>query len=130
MLLVLGIVPHHHHDGAVCMVMERCEKDNSVNDEHTNHHPDEGMKQGQSCVADGDFYAFLPDSRIKCSTSFCDNCDNHAHFFSILYLFADFLTHPEENISIKSEYGEYIAFYTSAEASQFHSLRAPPYMLF
>jgi hypothetical protein len=127
MLLVLSIIPHHHHNGAACMIVERCEKDNSLNDEHTNHHDD--MQHEQSCIAESD-YIFNIDSRTKYKISSCDDCGNpdHIHFFPILYLVADFLLYPAETITPQPEYGEYVSFYTSAEASRLHGLRAPPYI--
>ncbi len=127
MMLVLTIVPHHHHKGATCMIVERCEKDNAVNDEHTGH-AENDMNHDKSCVIESDFVIPQADNGMKCKVSSCDNPD-HIHFFPILYLVADFLLYPAETISPQPEYGEYVSFYTSAEASQFHGLRAPPYML-
>ena len=126
MMLVLTIVPHHHHnDGAACVILELCEQDNSVNDEHTDH-AESDMNHDKSCAFEADFVVPQADNGIKCKVSSCDN-SNHIHSFPILYLFADFLLSPAENTTSKNGYGEYISFYTSAEASQFHGLRAPPF---
>ncbi len=126
MTMLLVIVPHHHHKEATCMIMERCEKDNSINDKHTAHHADKGLQHNQSCVAESDFYVQKTDSRIKCKLS-CNDCDNNIHLFPIIYLFTDFLTSFSETANPKPEYREYISFYTSEDASQFHGLRAPPF---
>lgn len=129
MLLVSGIVPHHHHDGVACMIVEHCGKDNSVNDRHTNH-PVGDIQHEPSCVAESDYTPYI-DSRTKCKISSCDHCGspNHIHLFSILYLAADFLPYSAETASASPEYGEYALFYKSAETSRFHGLRAPPFIL-
>mgnify|MGYP006869365836 FL=1 len=126
MLLVLTIVPHHHHDGVACIKMERCEKDNLVNDEHTGH-AENDMTQGKSCTIETDFVIPQTDNGIKCSVSSSNNPD-HIQFFPILYLIADFLLYPAQTIDLKPEYEEHLLLYISAEVSQFHGLRAPPYM--
>ncbi|MDR1221520.1 MAG: hypothetical protein LBL07_01395 [Tannerella sp.] len=127
-MLMSGMIPHHHHNGVACTVMERCEKDNSVNDEHTGHHADEGMQHGPSCVVESDCLPAI-DGRAKISS--CDECGNpgHVHFFPILYLVSDFLSYPAETVSPEPGYGEYLLFYTSAEASLSCGLRAPPFTL-
>ncbi|MDR1154322.1 MAG: hypothetical protein LBL04_06400 [Bacteroidales bacterium] len=127
MLLVSGFVPHHHHNAAVCMIVEHCEIDHSTNDGQTDRHADDGMKHASSCIVG--YYALQTDSRIKCKLSSCDHCDNHVHPFPILCLFTDCMAHPAKNTCAGFEYGEYVSFYISAEASQFHGLRAPPCML-
>ena len=126
MMLALNIVPHHHHDGAVCVITERCEEDNTINDEHTGH-SDRDMDHGKSCVIESDFVITQTDE-TRCKVSSCGHPD-HVHFFPILYIVADVLLSPAETISSKPEYGEYISFYTSAETSRFHGLRAPPFIL-
>jgi hypothetical protein len=127
MMLVMSVVPHHHHNGAVCTIVEFCEDDNSVNDEHTGHSGND-MDHGKSCVIESDFVITQTDNREKCEGSYCDNPD-HVHFLHILYLVSGILPNPVETTSLQPEYGEYVLFYTSAQASQFHGLRAPPFML-
>ncbi|MDR0574189.1 MAG: hypothetical protein LBG96_09215 [Tannerella sp.] len=126
-MLAPTIVPHHHHNGAVCMIMECCEQDNSVNDEHTGH-AENDMDHGKSCIVESDFIIPQADNRIKYKVTSCDHPD-HIHFFPVLYLVADFLLYPAETTSPQPEYGKYVSFYTSAEKSPFHGLRAPPCML-
>lgn len=48
-ILIMPLVPHHHHGGVECMVMERCVSDNTYNDEHTAHH-NGGSKDNSACV--------------------------------------------------------------------------------
>lgn len=126
--LVLTVIPHHHHKEVTCLVMERCEKDNAVNDELTGHQPDSGdMNHGKSCIADADYVAPQSSQETKCKSS-CDD-PNHEHFFPLYYLCADFLIYNLVDTSPKPEYGEYIVYYKPEEASQYHGLRAPPYFL-
>ena len=128
MMLVLNIVPHHHHDDAVCMVMESCQEDHSAGDEHAGHcHSGHGAAHGGSCVIESD-YIITQTEGTRCAVSSCGHPD-HVHLFPMLYIVADVLLSPAETISSKPEYGEYLSFYTSAEASRFHGLRAPPFIL-
>ncbi|MDR2774463.1 MAG: hypothetical protein LBC19_06935 [Tannerella sp.] len=130
MTLMAGIIPHHHHKGVACVIMEHCEKDHAADDEHQNRFADNGMQHEHSCIAEFDY---IPDTdrRIKCKVSSCDNCDDpgHIHIFPVPYLVADALPYLSEVVSPKpKEYGEYILFYTSADACQSHGLRAPPFI--
>lgn len=34
LMIALPMVPHHHHQGTVCVVMERCQSDGAINDQH------------------------------------------------------------------------------------------------
>lgn len=52
-VLMMPFFPHHHHGAEICMVMEYCEDDHTVNDEHTGHHDD----AGQCTVKNGLFLA-------------------------------------------------------------------------
>lgn len=125
-LLLLAIVPHHHHEGLVCIVMEICEQDNQVNDEHTDHRelPNDNDHE-QSCVAESEYTAPKTDD-TRCKVPSCQNHD-FTHLFPIFFLAADVLTF-DTGISLSDyKYGEYILFYKSAEANQFHGLRAPPF---
>jgi len=128
-LLILAIVPHHHHEGLACIVMEMCEQDNQVNDEHTDHRelPD-NSEHNQSCIGESQYIAPQTTNEIKCKVFSCQNHD-FTHLFPILFLAADFLIY-NAGISISDfKYGEYILFYKSAEANQFHGLRAPPFTI-
>jgi hypothetical protein len=121
MLLMVNFVPHHHHDGFVCMV-----RDNFVNDEHADHHDERDMVHDYLCIAEAEFIVPRIENEIKCEVSSCDNPD-HVHIFPILFLVSDFLLFPSSISSIKFEYGDYVSFYTSAETSRFCGLRGPPF---
>ncbi|SFL27713.1 hypothetical protein SAMN05216357_11717 [Porphyromonadaceae bacterium KH3CP3RA] len=129
-VLVSGTIPHHHHDnGAICFHVTHGENDNSTDNEHTgkNSH---SCHHDVTCIAKTNYY-FSPENKVKIKTPSCDNCDDpgHTHLFPLLYLVSDFLIHPAYNTYTKPKQGEYILFYTSAEVSQFHGLRAPPFVL-
>ena len=40
-MLLLTVMLHHHHYERICMVVEVCSQDGSLNDEHTEHHDTE-----------------------------------------------------------------------------------------
>ncbi|MDR0431252.1 MAG: hypothetical protein LBH58_12345 [Tannerellaceae bacterium] len=122
-LLILVVVPHHHHEGLACIVMEICEQDNQVNDEHTGHQelPDDS-EHDQSCIAESKYIA---PNETKCKVFSCPNY-GFTHLFPALFLAADLLIYDRGISTSCCKYGAYILFHTSAEANPFHGLRAPP----
>lgn len=90
-VLLSTVVMHHHHMGRICMVVERCQQDGKLNDEHTEHHENENdgcrvhqmhhfvtngkiVKNIQKQLLDGNHllsvlsseYLFIPSSSIFC----------------------------------------------------------------
>lgn len=90
-VLLSTVVMHHHHMGRICMVVERCQQDGNLNDEHTEHHENENdgcrvhqmhhfatngkiVKNIQKQLFDGNHllsvlsseYSFIPTSSIIC----------------------------------------------------------------
>ena len=47
-MLIAPMIPHHHHGEVVCMIMERCELDDAINDEHTEH---QSQQPGEGCTS-------------------------------------------------------------------------------
>ena len=125
MLLSTHIIPHHHHEGMFCTIMERCEDDGNINDEHTHHHENHEVPDDHSCLANAKYIAVRNNNEIKCAVSSCDNF-THDHISLVVYFFRDLFSSDTEFSKIKPEYGEYISYYKSAEASRIHGLRAPP----
>lgn len=41
MVMLSTIMTHHHHEGRICFVEEKCAEDGRVNDEHTGHQENE-----------------------------------------------------------------------------------------
>ncbi|KAF5066375.1 hypothetical protein DSECCO2_264460 [anaerobic digester metagenome] len=128
-LMLVAIVPHHHHEGTACIVTEYCEQDDAINDEHT-HHGNIPKGDDQSCVAEVDYIASSFNNGIKYKVAKSESHDDNSYsfLFSVYFLVSDFILNPEY-LSSKSDYGEFISFYKSAEANQFNGLRAPPYLL-
>lgn len=129
-LLVFAILPHHHHEEMACLIMEFCEQDDAVNDEHTHHNeaPEEG--HNGSCISESEYIVSNFNDETKCKVSSCKGYNhNHILFFPVYFLVADLLNFDIGKSCPKTEYGEYISFYKSAEATQFHGLRAPPAIL-
>jgi hypothetical protein len=128
-LLILMIVPHHHHDdGTACIIIEVCEHDNAIDDEHTHHGeaPDNG--HNSKCLVEAKFVIPHPnddENKYKIST----NKDNNSHLFSAYFLVASFIDFDSEYRFLKIEYEEHFLLYNSAEANQYHGLRAPPVIL-
>ncbi|KGL56903.1 MULTISPECIES: DUF6769 family protein [Porphyromonas] len=121
-VLIIGIIPHHHHDrGMACLMAKHCHDDALSGSEHTHSEP--------TCVAKT-FYLSASELRIKSRSSLCDECHNphHIHLYPILFAVADLLLHPVDDHSADPEYGEYLVFYTPSEARPSHGLRAPPFI--
>lgn len=128
LFLILAVVPHHHHHrGIACAVIELCEQDNAVNDEHTRHSDADGENShDESCVAESKFTipSSVDETKYKLSTD-----DNDTSLPSVLFLAGELFSYRLGNSFIETDYGEHILNYISTEASQSHGLRAPPTIL-
>jgi hypothetical protein len=111
-LFVFAVVPHHHHGGMPCFVMERCEQGD------VNHH--------DHCIMETGYVLSLTGNEVKCKVSSCDDTHSHIHFFPILCTPADLLVPDTEPPVIKHAYGEYLFFCKPIDASLNNGLRAPP----
>lgn len=126
LFLILAVVPHHHHRGIACIVIELCEQDNAVNDEHTHHSDTDGEEaHDENCIAESKFTipSSVDETKYKHSTDHNDT--SSFPLFLAGYLFNYCL----ESSFIESDYGKHILNYLSAEISQSHGLRAPPTIL-
>ena len=124
MLTAIYIIPHHHHDGMFCLIMEQCEEDEHIHTHHNNDHqvPD------NTCIAKTYYIIPRTHNHVKCNDAFCSNL-THDNVFTLLFFVEDCLLRLNADYSeIKPEYGEYIQYYNSATASQSHGLRAPPFV--
>ena len=67
-VLLSTVVMHHHHMGRICMVVERCQQDGKLNDEHTEHHENEndGFDGDHLLSVLSSEYLFIPTSSIIC----------------------------------------------------------------
>ena len=121
-VLIIGIMPHHHHNkGMACLMAKHCHENAPADKEHTHSEP--------TCIAKT-FFLSGAELRLKHRYSLCEECHDphHIHVFPILFAVADLLLHPTDDLSADPEYGEYLVFYTPSEARPSHGLRAPPFI--
>lgn len=122
MFLILAVVPHHHR-GIACIVIELCEQDYAVNDEHTQHSDTDGEEaHDENCIAESKFT--IPSSVDE--TKYKPSTDHNSTSLFPLFLAVDLFNYRLESSFIESGYGKYILNCISAETSQSYGLRAPP----
>ena len=117
-ILIAPFIPHHHHDGLACAVMERCEQDNTYNDEHTDHATDNDG--GSLCIEDATFLVAKSVSQADLS---------NAHLFPILISTINEILFGDIYSEIKIPDCRYIEIYKSVDLGSSNGLRAPPYSL-
>ena len=116
MLLIMPYIPHQHHEGALCMIVEHCEVDDTDNDEHTSHN--------------GDNTLCIEDERILISKSDTYHDNLTSKFFPVLISTINSLVSGEIELVTDSDFGyEFPILYPSAYVSRSNALRAPPYLL-
>lgn len=119
-LLTLAVIPHHHHEALACFIIERCELDDNINDEHTEHNNTANDYDEQSCVAESKFINSRSNNEL-------DLTNNNNYLFSFYYLATDYSIFSTDLSIQKPEYGEYIQLYKYADVTQSNGLRAPPH---
>ena len=117
MLMILPLVPHHHHEMVLCTIVEHCEADDADNDAHTAHNDD-----GSSCVEKNEFF-------FTQSTTDFSNPEYHLLpvFIALIGQIAGFELYPTQNIL---RWQSDVVFYTSSCLTRINALRAPPSVLF
>ena len=117
MLMILPLVPHHHHEMVLCTIVEHCEADDADNDAHTAHNDD-----GSSCVEKNEFFFTQPTTDFS-------NPEYHLlpTFVALIGQIAGFELYPTQNIL---RWQSNVVFYTSACLTRINALRAPPSVLF
>jgi hypothetical protein len=124
--LLLGmLVPHHHHNGEVCMVVEQCHEDGAFNDKHTHHgqeHEDNG--DDNCCIAKSNYVSPNISKLLKIKNPTTDN-GFHPDLPAMLLLFIG-ISVPESVTDKRTDYGEYIPIHLSDGAICAAGLRAPP----
>lgn len=116
MLLLVPFIPHHHHDYALCAVVEHCDSDNTDNDKHTSHNDD-----GTACVEKGG--VFVSKSKAHNDIS----CKIIPAFVHAMCGMANAEQFPVKKFP--SEW-EGCATYQSANLNRTNALRAPPVIIF
>ena len=112
---LMPFVPHHHHDGVWCNVVERCDIDNAENDAHTSHHGDRTL-----CVEETDLIASRP--------SHAGYAFNTQYLYPLLLLTAIVGSLPEHPVGSGVNYAcvSVIRLYDAWIADS-SGLRAPPF---
>jgi hypothetical protein len=128
LLLAFMVFPHHHHyGGVVCYVVERCEQDGNINDEHTCHHDD--INHHDCCIAEINYIVPSTYNDIKCKVFSRNNDHCLIHLFPALCFPTGSDICNIDLLAVKYGYGEVVSFYKSTDVSQNHGLRAPPFLL-
>lgn len=116
MLLLVPFIPHHHHDYALCAVVEHCDSDNTDNDKHTRHNDD-----GTACMEKGGVFVSKSkahnDIPCKIILAFAHAMCGMAN--AELFTVKKF---PRE--------WECVAMCQSADFNRANALRAPPTIIF
>ncbi|MEG0888292.1 MULTISPECIES: DUF6769 family protein [Bacteroides] len=123
-VLVAPFIPHHHHEGVACAMIERCSEDNAYNDEHTTHN-ESSADSGMLCVENAQYLT----SKTKQSNSVCRDNIHPNLLFSVLISQFSLLLNADLDVSGQYMYGEQVIIYKSAEIISSNGLRAPPYIL-
>lgn len=113
-LLIAPYIPHHHHEGLACMIMERY--DSFYSDEHADdakHNDDNSL-----CVENSKFLA------VK-SAATSNACNTQ--LFPLLIAAINVIRLSDVHVEVKLSYGEYLDSYKFADISYSNGLRAPPY---
>ena len=126
-LLGLRIIPHHHHAGIACIIMELCENDDRYNDEHTHHEElPEQTNHDNSCITEIDVIIPSSDNEILIKILLGKNDLNHNLLF---FLPTVLLSQISDTENSDTDYGEFIINYQSVKVNRYNGLRAPPYLL-
>ena len=62
-MLLSTVMLHHHHYERICMVVEVCSQDGSLNDEHTEHHDQESEGDRENCSV-RQMHQFVVNSKV------------------------------------------------------------------
>lgn len=126
LMLVLKVIPHHHHSGIACIILELCENDDTYNDEHTYHERvPEPNAHDNSCITEVNVIIQASDNEIIYKIlSGKDNLNLSALFI----LPAHLLSLLTESTISDTDYGECLSHYQSAQLNRHNGLRAPPYL--
>ena len=120
LIIVLPFIPHHHHEDVECIIMERCESDGTINDEHTAHHTgDDGSDSHSTCVKN--IRTLIVKSSIQKDL-------NNVFAVPLLCYLTDVLCMDDSCRKDKPYNGD-SSSYKSISKERRLSLRAPPYFL-
>ncbi len=110
-LLIAPFIPHHHHEGMACVVIDCCEQDNFYSEEHTEHSTEE---ENSFCTEHAEFLTAKSNSIVDFK---------NVYLFSLLVPTLGEIFFREINNSYCNDdfvWSKYIGLNSS------NSLRAPP----
>ena len=114
-LLALPFIPHHHHESAVCTVVEHCNSDNADNDKHTSHKDD-----GTKCFEQGSWDV------VSVKTLHTSNI--HYLYHAIVWALSRIMGWVSE--PTKTVFDTRIPIIIKVELLRINGLRAPPFYRF
>jgi hypothetical protein len=114
LMVSMPLVPHHHHHGEWCNIIEHCDIDCADNDVHTTHHGD-----ATKCVEETEYLISKSDVKRSGAESY------KLHFTSLLAALIPYLTEDSGQPSV-SEYGEQPMLHYAHVYADSSGLRAPP----
>lgn len=127
LITVFSIVPHHHHQEVLCVVMEMCEKDNTYNDQHTEHDTSQEETNHESGCTVNSLYT--ASTHILKSDSSLSDGNNQLSLAQCFCLLASYLLYTPELSVNKTAYPRCVVSYQSASLGLSSGLRAPPVCL-
>ena len=89
-ILLSTVMSHHHHMGRICMIMEQCQEDGNINDEHTEHHDQESNTDRGNCRVH-QMHHFVTNAKV--AKGIRKLLVDESHQFVILSC-SSLLTHP------------------------------------
>lgn len=126
MVLVSSVMPHHHHEGMICIGVETCyAEQHNCGCESEHHSGNDANHEHHSCTADAQYLTKQSVDDAKQKNCSCNNLE-HIHLFPVHFI-VNWLLSPIETVVEKTEYGEFLITYTSVNVNHAHGLRAPPY---
>lgn len=120
MLLLSGVMPHHHHGHTLCMAMEECMADHQCNDLHTSHSGDSRGCEREVCPV---YHHYV--SKTVSHTQNVDNLQNKLLSSFWMILVALWMILSSSGSHHKPSIYQQISLYLSA-VRRGKGLRAPP----
>ena len=113
-LLIAPYIPHHHHEGLACMVMERY--DAFCSDKYTDNTTNN--EENSLCIENSNFLV------VKSATA-SNSCNTQP--FPLLIAAINVIHLSDIRVEEKLSYDKYIDSYKFADINYSNGLRAPPY---
>lgn len=119
-LIVFSVLPHHHHDdGSICFVLEKCAMDGCLNDEHTGHKSMPDKDAG--CKMNGD-----KGSSALISVHVATQNVSLLPFLPFIGLLSVAMVFTALMLFVKTGYGEFLVPHLFKRSRICLGLRAPP----